>query len=239
MFDRKVYFDTIRADPFGGSMSQSQVDGQEMILDTWEASPSFTDLRHLAYMLATTYHETAATMQPIEEYGKGKGKDYGVPDKQTGQTYFGRGFVQLTWRSNYAKADAELGFDKDTGMEWHADRALDEGIAAQVMFRGMSEGWFRGDKTGRHTLARYFSNTKDDPVGARNIINGDVSTMGKKIAGYHQNFLDALTDAVMVAPEPPVPEPTAAQVAVRIDVVPGTVVSVLVNGVPATPVTAT
>ena len=29
-------------------------------------------------------------------------------DPQTGQTYYGRGFVQLTWRDNYARADAEI-----------------------------------------------------------------------------------------------------------------------------------
>ncbi len=28
-------------------------------------------------MLATVYHETAKTMQPIEEYGRGVGRDYG------------------------------------------------------------------------------------------------------------------------------------------------------------------
>jgi len=35
-------------------------------------------------------------MQPIEEYGKGKGMKYGSPDPETGQTYYGRGFVQTT-----------------------------------------------------------------------------------------------------------------------------------------------
>src|SRR5262245_47664065 len=108
--DRKVYFDSIRASLFG-SMSQSQVDGQNVMLDAWESKRVQTyrpDLRWLAYVLATTYHETAQTMQPIEEYGKGKGQPYGVPDKETGQTYYGRGFCQLTWRDNYAKAAYEL-----------------------------------------------------------------------------------------------------------------------------------
>jgi hypothetical protein len=35
-------------------------------------------------------------MQPIEEYGKGRGMPYGKPDPTTGQVYYGRGFVQLT-----------------------------------------------------------------------------------------------------------------------------------------------
>ena len=63
-------------------------------------------------------------MQPIEEYGKGSTAAYGQPDPETGQTYYGRGFVQLTWRDNYARADQELDIGKDTGCEWHAERRL-------------------------------------------------------------------------------------------------------------------
>ena len=91
-FARKVYFDAVRESLFNGSMDQQQVNGQEIILDRWEANPPTDDLRFLAYMLATTFWETARTMQPIAEFGKGKGHSYGVPDKQTGQTYYGRGF---------------------------------------------------------------------------------------------------------------------------------------------------
>ena len=57
------------------------------------------DLRWLAYILATDYHETAYTMQPIEEYGKGAGYDYGEPDPVTGEIYFGTGLVQLNVES--------------------------------------------------------------------------------------------------------------------------------------------
>jgi hypothetical protein len=96
-FDRKVYFDCVRASLFSGSMSQDQVEGQEAILGEWELQgqiegPPMTDLRWLAYMLATTFHETSKEMQPIEEYGKGSGQSYGKEDPQTGQTYYGRGF---------------------------------------------------------------------------------------------------------------------------------------------------
>ena len=53
-----------------------------------------SDTRWLAYMLATTFHETAYQMWPIEEYGKGSGRYYGTPDPETGETDYGRGFVQ-------------------------------------------------------------------------------------------------------------------------------------------------
>ena len=39
----------------------------EAILDAWEARPGGRDPRRLAYMLATAFHETAATMQPVRE----------------------------------------------------------------------------------------------------------------------------------------------------------------------------
>src|SRR5262245_12330776 len=195
IFDRKVYFDAVRASLFAGSMSQEQVDGQEAILSRWEADPLSDDLRHLAYPLATTKHETASTMQPIEEYGKGEGHDYGKPDPQTGQTYYGRGFVQLTWRDNYARATSELELAGDDDLEWHADRALNMAIAGEVMFTGMSEGWFRSDSEGSQTLVRYFNAQVDDSYGAREIINGDKKTVpswshgvsiGNLIAGYHE-----------------------------------------------------
>jgi hypothetical protein len=97
-FERKAYFDAVRVAPFGGTMSADQVDGQEAILTAFELvqlrRPAF-DLRWLAYALATTLHETASTMQPIEEYN-GANQPYGKEDPETHQRYFGRGF-----RTNY------------------------------------------------------------------------------------------------------------------------------------------
>ena len=92
MIERSVFFDLVRQDPFPGELNQGQVEGQDAILDAWESAFPDGDLRWLAYALATTYHETSATMQPIEEYGKGEGSSYGKEDPETHQTYYGRGF---------------------------------------------------------------------------------------------------------------------------------------------------
>jgi putative chitinase len=197
MFDRTTYFDSVRGPLFGGSLEQRQVDGQNAILNVWEWIPArfpdlVLDVRWLAYMLATAYHETSKEMWPIEEYGKGAGMEYGEIDPETGQTYHGRGLVQCTWRENYARADAELGLTGRHSCEWHAENQLDPTIAARTMFRGMYQGWFRAG----HTLPRYFSASEgvDDPYGAREIINGDKShvpswsngvSIGKLIEGYH------------------------------------------------------
>src|SRR4249920_15149 len=83
MFESKLFFDEVRVTLFSDSLSQGQVDGMNALLDAWERISMVrpdVDLRWLAYVLATDFHETAFTMQPIEEYGKGAGYDYGEPD---------------------------------------------------------------------------------------------------------------------------------------------------------------
>ena len=187
-YDRDVYFEHVRTALFGGAMQQIHVDGQSIILAVWEYQGGGTpmnDQRWLAYMLATVYHETAQRMWPIEEYGRGQGKSYGEQDPQTGQTYYGRGFVQLTWRENYAKASKILSLYDERDLEYNAQLALDSLIATRVLFRGMAEGWFTGKK-----LGQYFNEDKNDPLNARQIINGN--DKDELIAGYHDTFLEAL-----------------------------------------------
>lgn len=214
-FDRETFFNLVRQKPFNGKLAQQQVDGMNAILGAWEADFEGQDLRWLANPLAQTYHETGGAMWPIEEYKKGEGQPYGKKDPETGQTYYGRGYVQITWRENYARADSELGLTKDTGMEWHAERALDSTIAADTMFQGMMAGWFRksGSPATPNTLMKYFNTTTNDVYNAREIINGDKSkvpswsngvSIGNLIVGYHNNFLAALEASYSedIAPAP-------------------------------------
>jgi len=58
-----------------------------------------TELRISAF-LATCAVESA-WFKATEEYGKGKGRYYGKPDKVTGKIYYGRGIIQLTHKKNY------------------------------------------------------------------------------------------------------------------------------------------
>jgi predicted chitinase len=203
-YDHEIFFDYVRDSLFGGSMGQLQVEGMEAILNAWERYLAGEDQRWLAYMLATTYHETAQEMQPIEEYGKGAGMPYGEVDPETGQIYYGRGFIMTTWRDNYRRTDNELGLEGDDRTEWNADLMLDPTTSARGMWFGMSQGWYRSDEDGPQTLERYFSAEKDDPYGAREIINGDKHyvpswsggvSIGNLIKGYHKDFLFALEQA--------------------------------------------
>jgi putative chitinase len=103
MINRQTFYAAVKLNLFK-TISEKQKQGMDAILDYWEAN-GYHDGRHLAYCLATAYHEVDKTMQPIEEYGKGKtrpyGKEYGKPHPITGKVYYGRGFVQLTWYENY------------------------------------------------------------------------------------------------------------------------------------------
>jgi len=186
-FDRDTYFDYVRGVLFEGALSQQQVDGQSVILALWENQQTGTpmkDIRWLAYMLATTYKETAMRMWPVTEYGSDsylKEKDY--------YPYIGRGYVQLTWEGNYRNASTALGLIDDRDLVAHPDVALDSLIAARVMFRGMAEGWFTGAK-----LGQFFNDYTDDPVEARTIINGH--DCAGEIAAYHDQFLTALEESI-------------------------------------------
>lgn len=135
----KAFFETIRP-LFGNSFTQKQVDGLNVLLKATEG----VTLSDRAYILATAFHETDKTMQPIEEYGRGKGKKYGTPDPVTGKVYYGRGYVQLTWKSNYKFAGEKLGVG-DAFVN-RPELVMEPATAAKIIVRGMQEGWFTGRK---------------------------------------------------------------------------------------------
>lgn len=170
MLNRKFFFDNVRRTLFDGRLTEGQVKGLSAILDEWESKHAQQDDRWLAYMLATTHHETDRKMMPIEEYGKGKGRPYGgrvrmdrKPYTDTTALFYGRGFVQLTWYENYQKAGRLLGLD----LLHQPALCLELKAATQILFAGMMEGWFTGRK-----LSQYFNGQKEDWVNARRIING-------------------------------------------------------------------
>jgi hypothetical protein len=185
MINRKAFFDRARERLFAGTLAQGQVDGIDAVLDEWERRPELTDLRWLAYMLATDKHETNATMQAVRE-AYWLSEDW----RKTHLRYwpfYGRGLVQLTWRENYEKMGRFLGLP----LAEQPDLALDLDVAVKVMFEGMLKAETGvGDFTGR-SLEMFFNTTADDPVGARTIING--TDKAQLIAGYHYDFLTALT----------------------------------------------
>lgn len=183
-----TFFAYVRRAPFGGRLSQSQVDGLEAVL---AAASDLRDDRHLAYILATALHETGGKMQPVRE-GFAKtdaaarravaGRRYAVV--KNGHVYYGRGLVQLTWERNYIRMGQELGLD----LKNNPDLMLDPAVSAKALIVGMRDGLFTNKR-----LDQYFSATVDDAVGARRIVNG--TDKASLIAGYYGNFLDAIAAA--------------------------------------------
>ena len=135
------------------------------------------DEGQIAYVLATVEWETNHTWKPVKEaywtseaWRKKHLRYY---------PYFGRGFVQLTWKENYEKFGRVLGID----LAVHPDLALYPKYAAYILVYGMKHGTFTGKK-----LDDYMSSEGNfDFIAARHIING--SDKAHTIASIAREYL--------------------------------------------------
>lgn len=165
-----------------------------------------TSREDLAYILATVFHETAGWMQPIREGARRYGlaytdaqarravasavakgiiaRNYALPDS-AGHSFYGRGLLQITHRENYAKFGILCGTD----LTANPDHALEWPIALLILFYGMEHGSFRD---GHDLTAVDATDTFNDWVRARGIINGDTKKYGVVIALHAQDFYNAL-----------------------------------------------
>jgi putative chitinase len=186
MENPKAFFDHLRDGLMGPQLDPDEVSGTNEILAAMAGLP----ISYCAYALATAWHETAAKMQPVREAfwlseaWRKKHLRY--------WPWYGRGYVQLTWQENYARADDELGLE-GTMLE-EPDRAMEPDIAARIMRAGMLEGWFAGDRHGRHTFAQHLPENGNASEAqfksARRIINGTDRDL--QIARYANFFQGAL-----------------------------------------------
>jgi hypothetical protein len=181
MINRKDFFESVRRK--FGPLSQPQVEGFNKILDEWERR-KLLDLHWLAYILATAWHESAHTMQPVREMG---GEEY----LRTKPYYpwVGEGLIQVTWEKNARKFGATA---PGQLMQWP--------IALLALFDGMIQGMFTGDRLGEH-----FHGGIVDWHNARKIVNG--LDQADLIAGYGKAFFVALHEraALPAQPAPPAP----------------------------------
>lgn len=121
-----------------------------------------TDQRQIAYVLATTEHESGNFAKPEEDFGRQQAVARGY---QGGENYFGRGYAHLTHRDSYQKLGQAIG----RGDDLMNDPALaaDPEIAAKVMVVGMRDGLFTTQR-----LDDFIGPKAADYEGARKIVNG-------------------------------------------------------------------
>lgn len=196
---------------FGKKLTPTRKVGFDAIFDVWDGYGDDDPLEGLAYALATAWHETGAQMQPVREgfkttdaaayaavtaYCAAQGiPNYAARDPN-GNSYYGRGYVQLTHGSNYKKTGAHLGVAN--ALYDRPDDVLKPKTGGQILLEGMIHGLFR---PAHGTLSDYFDGTAKRWFDARDLINGDKNKKpawagGKKIgtliADYGKGFFGAL-----------------------------------------------
>lgn len=159
-------------------LDTSALAGFQYLFNALQQDQDVVDNRWAAYMLATVRHECAGKWQPIEEFGRGAGKPYG-------QTYYGRGYVQLTWQRNYLYVGSQLDFADE--FVTHPEKILEPEIAYMILSSGMRHGWFTGVG-----LGRFINDNQCDYLNARKIING--LDRADKIAGYAKLFEELINE---------------------------------------------
>lgn len=253
LYDRSIFQNEFTAQfSKSGRYNAAAIPDMVTLLGMMERDPGITDVRQVAYMLATVMWETTSpttisrpalskkgrplvdkhkqpvmvrerkwlmTMAPVDEVGRGNGRRYHEPVKvkqlpsgsvriteQDGdqftvspaglispvtrnakmgtvdggvadavyarddgveQAYFGRGYVQLTWWSNYATSGVALGRGLDLLVNPELVKTPE--VAYALMSHGMRTG--RGFANGR-SFPQYFSAGATNYVAARGMVNG-------------------------------------------------------------------
>ena len=142
-----------------------------------------------AYILATIKWETGHTFQPITEYGTSsylQSKPY--------YPYIGRGYVQLTWESNYYKFGKFLNID----LVKHPELANNPEYAWQILEEGMTNYYgIQNPNFTSYTLEDYFTVRKNDYYNARRIINPmDYKSFGP-IAKIAETFNEIILKSII------------------------------------------
>ena len=183
MIDKEKFFYNYQN--YFGNLYQSQVDGLNFLIDKFDNEVNLS-LEQIAYILGTVKWETAHTFQPIEERG---GYNYfkyligklGIRNLIEANKFKGRGYIQITGRTNYEKFSLILQDDFITNPTF----VLLPEIAYKIMIYGFVNGSFTGKK-----LTDYIDGDKLDYFHARKIINGlDKASL---IQGYAEKIFEGL-----------------------------------------------
>jgi predicted chitinase len=137
----------------------------------------------IAYVLATVEHETAGTFKPVKEaYWK---NEIWRQNNLRYYPYYGRGYVQLTWKENYQTYSDKLGVD----LVSEPDKVMEPNIALFILIDGFKTGAFTGKK-----ITKYINNIETDFYNARRCING--TDQATKIEALAETYLEKLDNEV-------------------------------------------
>ena len=140
-----------------------------------------TDERQIAYVLSTVKWECSFKNQ--WEIWEWKWKKYWKVDPATWHAYYGRWFIQLTWKENYQKYTQIIQSSwkefKDNNwnpIKWKIDLVNNPNIilqsndlAAFILMDWMKNWW--PDRIETKKLSYYINDTKTDYYNARSIVN--------------------------------------------------------------------
>jgi hypothetical protein len=158
-----------------------------------EKDKAMTDVRLVAYTLATIKWETADTFKPTTEPGTDEdlekrygpstanGPKLGNTEPGDGARYKGRGYLQLTGKRNYQRVNEVLGLaGTDSDLVKYPERLMDPEIAYRVAGAMMSQGLVSGKK-----LGDFINSQNTDYTNARKIIYGldhaeEIATSARK-----------------------------------------------------------
>ena len=172
----------------------------DKIVEYW-----ITDTRQIAYVLATVKWETNPSgvwFRNIEEIWKWKEKEYWKIDPETKKAYYGRWFVQLTWKKNYEKytniirergkdfKDNDGGIIKCSDIDLVKDPDLilkSNELAAFILVHWMKNWTFTWRK-----LDDFIKDWKTNYIAARGVVNW--SDRAKEFANYANTYLNKITN---------------------------------------------
>ncbi|RDW95451.1 hypothetical protein J057_24200 [Marinobacter nanhaiticus D15-8W] len=137
----------------------------------------------IAYILATVERETGNTFEPVIEA-------YWLSEKYRKENfsyypYYGRGFVQITWKHNYEKYSKKLSID----LVSNPDLALENENSLFILIDGFKNGVFTGKK-----IAEYINSRSIDFFNARRCING--LDHAQEIADSARSYLTNLRNGI-------------------------------------------
>jgi hypothetical protein len=167
LIDQDFLFQCVKKEFFSKGLEELQSQSIKAFVNDWDSRPKSKDLRWLAYILATAYHET--NLKPVREGYKETDAEarkhlkwlkknvmkfitYDKPDPVTGEVYYGRGFAMLTRADNYKKIGKVIGMGDR--LYKNPDLALKPDIAAKILTTGMISGAFRYKHRERDIIKR-------------------------------------------------------------------------------------